>query len=142
MSAYIAAVLSWQIFDFAAGIADGKCIRFDIFADNAAGAYDSSLAYNDAWKYYDIARNPYVITDGYRAGAHNASISWACLERMDNCAKTHVGSYEYVVAYGNSGFIEDYKIEIAYKVIANADIVAKIAVEGRIDIEFLSCRAE
>ncbi len=61
---------------------------------------------------------------------------------MNHSAETTVGTNEYVVTDGNSCFIENRQVVIAYEILSNMYIRSEVAVKGTVYDEAFAYRME
>ena len=84
----------------AAGVADGDDVFRNIFRHYAAGADDAVAADADPGQDADVAANPDIIADGYRAGGFYTPVAFGGGERVGGGVKAAVGPDENIVAEG------------------------------------------
>ena len=132
----------FEIADDAGGISGDNGFCRYIFGDDAPRAYYRPAPDGDTRQDYHIGRNPHIIFDYHRQGAHDSLVALFCIVVVYDGADGGVWSDKYIVADGYIGFIEDCEIEVACKILSDMDVEAEIAVKRRVDDKALTDTAD
>ena len=125
-----------------ARVADRDHAGGDIARDHAARADDHVVPNGHPGQDADTAADPDVAADRDRAGGFPPAVAGFRVERVFRGVKAAVRRDHHIVAEGDGRGVENDKVVVGVKALADADIEAVVAVKMRLDPQSLARRAE
>ena len=122
-----------NLFNYLARIADRHYVRWDILGYDGSGTDGYVITDGDSRKNSDAAADPYVIADGDRLRPLVAGVPFDWVSAMAGCINAYVRTDEAVVTDGDLCLVKNSEVEVGKETLADADLLAVIAVERLID---------
>ena len=110
--------------DHAAGVAYGYRVVGDVVHHYGAAANDYVGTDADTRHHLHSATYPYIVAHGDGVGILEALVAALGVDGVTGSVEAAVGGYEYVVAKGDLGGIEDDGVVVGKEVVAYLDVVA------------------
>ena len=120
-----------------ARIADRHYVRRDILGYDRSGTDGNVVADGDSRKNGDTATDPYVVADGDRLRPLFAGVPFDRVSAVTGCIDAYVRPDEAVVTDGDLCLVKNSEVEIGKETLADADLLAVIAIERLIDDDLL-----